>query len=100
MSVDLDQAVDTFAEVSDFTVGVEEEFSILDPETLDLRPRFEELRAAAENDSILCDSVAGSHWPCEDLVQGEPPGEVFGLFLGAFQVGKTWRLGHGDDERS
>jgi glutamate---cysteine ligase / carboxylate-amine ligase len=59
MSVDLDQAVETFAEVSDFTVGVEEEFSILDPETLDLRPRFEELRAAAENDSILCDSVTG-----------------------------------------
>jgi glutamate---cysteine ligase / carboxylate-amine ligase len=59
MSVDLDQAVETFAEVSDFTVGVEEEFSILDPETLELRPQFEELRAAAESDSILCDSVTG-----------------------------------------
>ena len=34
-------------EASDFTVGVEEEFSILDPDTLDLAPRFEELRAAA-----------------------------------------------------
>ena len=33
-----------FAEAPDATVGVEEEFSILDPQTLDLAPRFEELR--------------------------------------------------------
>ncbi|MCW2966852.1 MAG: glutamate--cysteine ligase [Solirubrobacteraceae bacterium] len=32
----------------DGTVGIEEEFAILDPETLDLAPRFEELRDSAE----------------------------------------------------
>ena len=46
-SLDLDRAAETFAASSDFTVGVEEEFSILDPDTLDLVPRFEELRDAA-----------------------------------------------------
>jgi carboxylate-amine ligase len=59
MSLDLDQAVATFAEVSDFTVGVEEEFSILDPETLDLVAGFEELRSSAESDPILSEGVAG-----------------------------------------
>src|SRR5438046_4757151 len=33
---------------TDFTVAVEEEFAILDPETLELSNRFEELRAAAQ----------------------------------------------------
>src|ERR1051326_218496 len=32
---------------SDFTVAVEEEFAILDPETLELANRFEEFKAAA-----------------------------------------------------
>src|SRR5271165_1918467 len=59
MSLDLDRAVETFAEVSDFTVGVEEEFSILDPQSLDLTPRFEELRAAAESDPVLAEGITG-----------------------------------------
>jgi carboxylate-amine ligase len=58
-SLDLDQAAETFAEASDLTVGVEEEFSILHPDTLDLVPRFEELRAAAESDRILYESITG-----------------------------------------
>ena len=33
-SLDLDAAAETFAGSTDFTVGVEEEFSILDPQTL------------------------------------------------------------------
>ncbi len=59
MSLDLDQAVETFAEASDFTVGLEEEFSILDPQTLDLTPRFEELCAAAEGDTMLSEGITG-----------------------------------------
>ncbi len=60
MSLDLESAVGTFAEASDGTVGVEEEFSILDPESLDLAPRFEELRgAAAESDSVLSEAITG-----------------------------------------
>jgi carboxylate-amine ligase len=59
-SLDLDRVAETFAESRDFTVGVEEEFSILDPDSLELAPRFEELRAeAAESDPLLHDSLAG-----------------------------------------
>jgi glutamate---cysteine ligase / carboxylate-amine ligase len=59
MSLDLDRAEETFAESRDFTVGVEEEFSILNPQTLDLAPRFEELRAAAESDETLHEGITG-----------------------------------------
>ena len=58
-SLDLERAAETFAAATDFTVGVEEEFSILDPHTLDLVPRFEELRAAAEADLLLREALAG-----------------------------------------
>jgi carboxylate-amine ligase len=59
VSIDLDAAFATFADSTDFTVGIEEELAILDPETLDLVHRYEELRAAAEHDDVLKDSVAG-----------------------------------------
>ncbi len=58
-SIDLDQAVETFAAASDMTVGVEEEFSILDPATLDLAPRFEELRELSRAEEVLHDSITG-----------------------------------------
>src|SRR6202020_2535085 len=56
-AIDLDRAVETFAAATDFTVGLEEEFSVLDPQTLDLAPRFEELRDAA----LLSDPPLGEH---------------------------------------
>jgi carboxylate-amine ligase len=60
MSLDTDRAAESFAASTDWTVGLEEEFSILDPESLDLVPRFEELRdTAAANDPVLAESVAG-----------------------------------------
>jgi glutamate---cysteine ligase / carboxylate-amine ligase len=40
-------ARDAFEATADFTVAVEEEFAVLDPETLSLTNRFEELKAAA-----------------------------------------------------
>lgn len=46
--IDLDGAQDVFAASVDGTVGIEEEFAILDPGTLDMVSRFEELRDAAE----------------------------------------------------
>jgi carboxylate-amine ligase len=59
-SLDLDKAVDTFAQASDLTVGLEEEFAILDPVTLELVPRFEELRdCALERDPLLARSITG-----------------------------------------
>jgi len=58
-SLDLDRATELFAAAVDFTVGIEEEFAILDPQTLDLVPRFEQLRAAAEGDAVLCAGITG-----------------------------------------
>jgi len=57
--LDLDGVVERFAETPDFTVGVEEEFSILDPHTLELLPRFEELRDAAQAERLLAEGITG-----------------------------------------
>src|SRR5258708_3183920 len=60
MTFDLDLAAETFAAATDFTVGVEEEFALLDPQTLDLVPRFEQLRdAAAATDPVLHEHITG-----------------------------------------
>jgi glutamate---cysteine ligase / carboxylate-amine ligase len=59
VSIDLDNARDVFEASSDFTVGLEEEFALLDPVTLGLAPRFEELRDAAAVDPVLAESIAG-----------------------------------------
>jgi glutamate---cysteine ligase / carboxylate-amine ligase len=50
---------EVFEASTDFTVGIEEEFAILDPGTLALDNRFEELRELAQEDSVLAESVAG-----------------------------------------
>jgi carboxylate-amine ligase len=48
-----------FEDSTDFTVGLEEEFAILDADELGLVPRYGELRAAADADPVLVESVAG-----------------------------------------
>ncbi len=59
-SIDFEKAVERFERSVDFTIGLEEEFSILDPTTLDLAPRFEELHEAArESDNLLYESITG-----------------------------------------
>ncbi|HTX12723.1 MAG TPA: YbdK family carboxylate-amine ligase [Solirubrobacteraceae bacterium] len=58
-SLDLEAAYDAFENSTDFTVGLEEEFALLDPNSLALVPRFEELRDAASADPVLAESVAG-----------------------------------------
>jgi len=45
-------AREQYESAQDFTVAVEEEFAILDPETLSLTNRFEELKAAAEGTEL------------------------------------------------
>ncbi|MSW84166.1 MAG: YbdK family carboxylate-amine ligase [Actinobacteria bacterium] len=57
--MDLERAEAGFAGSTDGTVGIEEEFAVLDAGTLDLVPRFEELRGAAAGDSLLSTSIAG-----------------------------------------
>src|SRR3954447_15311013 len=60
MGLDTQSAAEAFAASTDWTVGLEEEFAILDPDTLDLAPRFEELRdAAIAGDAPLAESIAG-----------------------------------------
>jgi carboxylate-amine ligase len=57
--MDLDNAWQTFESSTDYTVGLEEEFALLDPESLSLVNMFERMRDAAERDEVLADSVAG-----------------------------------------
>jgi len=57
--IDLHGGRRLFEDGTDFTVGLEEEFALLDPCTLDLAPRYEELSAAAANDPVLAESIAG-----------------------------------------
>jgi carboxylate-amine ligase len=51
-------ARDAFENGEDFTVAVEEEFALIDPETLELTNRFEELKAGAEG-TELDENVVG-----------------------------------------
>jgi glutamate---cysteine ligase / carboxylate-amine ligase len=57
--LDMARVHEAFEASTDFTVGIEEEFAILDPETLSLDQRFEELEVAASVDPVLAESVAG-----------------------------------------
>ena len=57
--LDMPRVREVFEASTDFTVGLEEEFAILDPRTLSLDQRFEELRSAAQDDAVLAESVAG-----------------------------------------
>ena len=57
--LDMARAREAFERSDDFTVGIEEEFAILDPESLDLVQRFEELERAAARDEVLAERVAG-----------------------------------------
>jgi carboxylate-amine ligase len=59
VTLDLPRARETFESSIDLTVGVEEEFQLLDPATLRLVPRYEELNAAGLQDPVLADSMAG-----------------------------------------
>ncbi|MEZ5077851.1 MAG: YbdK family carboxylate-amine ligase [Solirubrobacterales bacterium] len=59
MSLDLDLARERFESSTDFTIGLEEEFAILDPVDLDLVQRFEDVKAACDRDPVLVDSAAG-----------------------------------------
>jgi carboxylate-amine ligase len=59
LSLDLDGARERFESSVDFTVGLEEEFAILDPASLELEHRFEDVYAACLKDEVLAESAAG-----------------------------------------
>ena len=77
MPIDLDRTEEIFAASQDLTVGLEEEFAVLDSQTLDLVPGFEELRdAAAERDPVLSAAITGELISSEiEIVSGR--GEDF-----------------------
>ncbi|MFI5027945.1 MAG: YbdK family carboxylate-amine ligase [Solirubrobacterales bacterium] len=59
MSLDLDLARERFESSTDFTIGLEEEFAIIDPASLELEHRFEDVQAACQEDEVLAPSAAG-----------------------------------------
>jgi carboxylate-amine ligase len=50
---------EVFEASTDFTLAVEEELQLLDPDTLSLTQRYTELRALTDADTVLADAVAG-----------------------------------------
>jgi carboxylate-amine ligase len=71
--LDMARAREVFEASRDFTVGIEEEFAILDPETRSLIPGFEELRDAAQGDEMLASSVAGELISSEIEIRSQRP---------------------------
>lgn len=59
MDLDLDNGRAVFEASADFTVGLEEEFALLDPADLSLVSRFDELHQAGARDPVLSESLAG-----------------------------------------
>ena len=57
--LDRERTREVFDASKDFTIGLEEEFALVDPSSLELVQRFEELYAACERDELLADSAAG-----------------------------------------
>ncbi len=61
-----------FEETGGLTVGIEEEVMLLDPETLDLTPRVDDLMARVENDDRFTAELPAAQ--IEILTRAEPPG--------------------------
>jgi carboxylate-amine ligase len=57
--LDLDVVRELFESSTDFTIGIEEEFQIVDPAMLDLEHRYEELAERCAADEVLKPAVKG-----------------------------------------
>src|SRR3954466_14203335 len=57
--MDLEAAREVFEASQDLTVGIEEEWGLVDPRTLELVPKFEDLKADGLHDDVLKDAIAG-----------------------------------------
>ena len=57
--MDLVAAREIFETSQDLTVGIEEEWAIVDPGTLELTSRFEDLRDAGAQDPVLATAISG-----------------------------------------
>jgi carboxylate-amine ligase len=58
-TLDPERTREVFESSQDFTIGLEEEFALVDPESLELVHRFDEMFAACQEDKVLAESAAG-----------------------------------------
>jgi glutamate---cysteine ligase / carboxylate-amine ligase len=79
---DMALAREAFDSADDFTVGIEEEFQLLDPESLSLVQRYEELYAASLADPAIGDRAAGELIASEIEIRS-PKGDTFADALAA-----------------
>src|SRR3954454_21957019 len=57
--MDLNAAREVFEASQDLTVGIEEEWALVDPVSLELVPKYEDMRLDADNDDVLAEAVSG-----------------------------------------
>src|SRR3954462_3779175 len=57
--MDLNAAREVFEASQDLTVGIEEEWALVDPVSLELVPKYEDMRLDADNDDVLAQAVSG-----------------------------------------
>src|SRR3954469_2607590 len=74
--LDMGRAREAFEASTDFTVGLEEEFQLLDAESLSLVQRFEELYEACLADEGIGDRAAGELISSEIEIRS-PKGDTF-----------------------
>jgi glutamate---cysteine ligase / carboxylate-amine ligase len=84
LTLDLDGARERFEDSADFTVGLEEEFAILDPETLAPAHRYEDVKAACDADEVLAEAAAGELIAAEIEIRSGR-GETFSAAVAAQQ---------------
>jgi carboxylate-amine ligase len=83
-TLDLDRTREVFEASTDFTVGLEEEFAIVDPESLELAHRFVDLYGACKRDQLLAESAAGELIDTEIEIRSGR-GETFAESMGMQQ---------------
>jgi carboxylate-amine ligase len=91
----MDQAREVFEASTDFTIGLEEEFAIVNPVSLELEHRFEELYARCQEDELLSDSAAGELIDTEIEIRSGR-GETFGDALEHQQRYRTGLFAHAE----
>src|SRR3954452_19652958 len=57
--MDLNAAREVFEASQDLTVGIEEEWALVDPVSLELVPKYEDMRIDADKDDVLAEAVSG-----------------------------------------
>src|SRR3954465_7303454 len=57
--MDLNAAREVFEASQDLTVGIEEEWALVDPVSLELVPKYEDMRLDADKDDVLAEAISG-----------------------------------------